>query len=187
MITGYIYSYMNNITKQYYVGQTLRSIEERAKENGKGYLNQPKFGAAIKEYGWENFTLTILETISSNDLNELISKLNELEKYYIQKFDSYNTGYNCTKGGKNCLRPSTFKVLNFELQGDDNIEKCEVKVNTELKIEENYNKNSNKKIIGVCVPFDIYQKIKEEADDNFISVSDVVRKIIYLYIKNKNC
>ena len=36
-------------------------------------------------------------------LQELESKLNELEEYYIQEYNTYELGYNSTSGGEGCL------------------------------------------------------------------------------------
>lgn len=47
---------------------------------------------AIRKYGLENFTFEVLEECPS----EL---LNEREIYWINYFDSYYNGYNCTLGG----------------------------------------------------------------------------------------
>lgn len=44
--------------------------------------------------------------------------------------------------------------------------------------------NEGKKVIGTQVSLSIYQKVKEDADSNFMSVSDLLRKIIYLYYKS---
>lgn len=170
MIYGYVYCYRNIYTNEYYVGQTTRSISDRAGEQGKKYLKQPKFGAAIKEYGWDAFEYILLQSIKSDDLKELVDKLNYYEKLYIQKFNSYLNGYNCTTGGKNCIRPTTQQLLN----------KKEEKI--EIKAESKW----DKKVIGTYVTFELYEELKKEAVDNSISISDMIRKILYLYIKNKN-
>ncbi len=51
-----------------------------------------KLNNAWKKYGEENFEYEILCFCDEGDLNEM-------EQMYIQKFDSYNNGYNCTLGG----------------------------------------------------------------------------------------
>ena len=58
---------------------------------------------AIRKYGLENFNYEILV----KDISD-IEMLNELEIYYIQKFNSQvPNGYNIEKGGKNCSKPKT--------------------------------------------------------------------------------
>lgn len=48
---------------------------------------------AINKYGIEQFDFTIVEEC-------LAEELNEKEVYWIEFYDSYNNGYNLTKGGK---------------------------------------------------------------------------------------
>lgn len=48
----------------------------------------------IRKYGLENFELTILEDNLTDE------ELDDKERYYIQKYDTYNHGYNLTTGGK---------------------------------------------------------------------------------------
>lgn len=54
----------------------------------------------------------------------------------------------------------------------------------DIKIKE-VNKESIKKVIGTQISQELYDKLKEEADDNFMSVSDLLRKIIFMYYKDK--
>lgn len=48
---------------------------------------------AIIKYGKENFSFEVLETVPKESLDDR-------EKYWIDKFDSYRNGYNATIGGK---------------------------------------------------------------------------------------
>ena len=81
-----------------YIGITSKKPEYRW-QNGSGYNRQPYFWRAIQKYGWENFTHEIL----MNDL--CLDKACEMEKYFIQLFDSNNPerGYNNTDGGEGKL------------------------------------------------------------------------------------
>lgn len=94
---GFIYCYTNKLTGMKYVGQTVKTLKERAGNNGKAY--HYKFGNAIREYGWENFIPEILEEISADNKIDLHIKLNERETYWIDKLDTYLNGYNITRGG----------------------------------------------------------------------------------------
>lgn len=49
-------------------------------------------------------------------------------------------------------------------------------------MEEKYS-YSDKKIIGVQVPMDMFLKIKEIADERFISMSDVVRSVLFKWLE----
>ena len=105
---GRIYIYFNKKkyetegVKKYYVGQTTKKPEHRAGCNGNDYLQSTtKFAYAIKKWGWEAFELTVIE-----DYIKTKEELNRLEMFYIEKYDSYNNGYNCTKGGDGLCQPS---------------------------------------------------------------------------------
>ena len=77
-----IYCITNKVNGKQYVGQTVRSAEERFKEHcrdKKMYISK-----AIRKYGKENF---IVETIDSA---LLIDDLNEKEIYWIDKFKTKN-------------------------------------------------------------------------------------------------
>lgn len=103
---GIIYCHTNKINNKKYIGQTISTIALRSKK-GFGYTldgNQPthtKFANAINKYGWDNFEHEILKTVEANTKEELIEKLNELEIFYINLFDTFKNGYNCDLGGKN--------------------------------------------------------------------------------------
>lgn len=93
---GQIYKITNIINKKCYIGQTLYDANKRFKEHINASTNTRKnnhFYNAIRKYGIENFELEILENNVAED------KLDELEIYYIKKYDSYNNGYNSTIGG----------------------------------------------------------------------------------------
>jgi hypothetical protein len=51
-----------------------------------------ELGEAIRTYGKDNFYFIILQECELNELNEL-------ERYWIQKLDTYSNGYNMTPGG----------------------------------------------------------------------------------------
>lgn len=107
MRTGIIYCYLNPITGKRYVGQTIdeksRKSAFKTKElyctvlNSGGILS--KFDQARKDYGIDTFVYQILCKIEDDDIDILKERLNELEIYYIKKFNSFNDGYNSTEGG----------------------------------------------------------------------------------------
>lgn len=85
-----VYKHTNKINNKVYVGITKRSLHSRMQD---GYTGSSKFNNAIKKYGWNNFTSEILE--KDLTLQEACDK----EKYYINKYDSINNGYNLSEGG----------------------------------------------------------------------------------------
>ena len=46
-------------------------------------------------------------------------------------------------------------------------------------------KQSPKKVVGTQVNGEIYSKLAKDAEEDFISISDILRKIIYTYYRNK--
>lgn len=90
-----IYKHTNKINGKVYVGQTCQKPEERWR-NGDGYQHNPLFYNAILKYGWNSFAHEIIE---NNIINQ--KEANEKEMYYIAQYNSYEDGYNLTKGGDN--------------------------------------------------------------------------------------
>jgi hypothetical protein len=63
-----------------------------------------KFNSAIKKYGFENFTYEILfKTSFTKDLEKLKDVLNQMEIAFIEYYNSFNNGYNLTKGREGAL------------------------------------------------------------------------------------
>ena len=56
-------------------------------------MNQ-KFARAIRRYGLQNFTFEVVEYCNTKDA------LDDREKYWIQRYNSYKRGYNSTAGNK---------------------------------------------------------------------------------------
>ena len=93
---GYIYIIHNKLSPKVYIGQTTRSIEQRFNEHiRRDQKQKTKLGQAIKKYGQENFYVELLETINGD--KETLSKA---EQKWIKYYDSFNKGYNMTKGGE---------------------------------------------------------------------------------------
>lgn len=93
-----IYKITNKINNKCYIGQSIH-IEERwtdekycAFEPTNPHYNSI-LSKAFRKYGIENFNFEILEKCPYEFLNER-------EKFYIQKYDSYYNGYNATTGGE---------------------------------------------------------------------------------------
>lgn len=112
MFKGYIYRHWivnDESVEKNYIGQVYnRTPEERWGINGSGYKpvkgKEPThFYNAIQLYGWDNFNHKVLFSIECETLEELVFWLDEWEKYYIEKYDSFKNGYNSTLGGRGCL------------------------------------------------------------------------------------
>ena len=96
-MTGKIYCISNNINNKLYIGKTTYpTIQERFLEHCKDskkitHEKRPLYNA-MKEYGIEHFSISLIEEC---DLNVL----GDREQYWIEFYDSYYNGYNATKGG----------------------------------------------------------------------------------------
>ena len=99
---GYIYLFQNKLNNKCYVGQTCdfeRRLAEHIYEANKGsmfHLHQ-----AIRKYGINNFDISVLYKCSGEEV--VLDSLNEKEMYYIDKYDSFNSGYNMTAGSRGSL------------------------------------------------------------------------------------
>jgi group I intron endonuclease len=94
---GKIYKITNLINNKMYIGLTTEPISVRwsghkaySKTENNIYLYN-----SMNKYGIENFKIETLVTGVKS-----MSKLYELEKLYIKKYDTFNTGYNLTLGGE---------------------------------------------------------------------------------------
>lgn len=100
MIRGIIYKYTSPSNKVY-IGQTINEEKRKREHKDYSYSNRDNmpFHAAIRKYGFESFLYEVVYEGFFNTTEESTKKLNEMEQYFIKKYDSYNTGYNATKGG----------------------------------------------------------------------------------------
>lgn len=89
--------YTNKINGKRYIGQTARDVEERHRQHL--YQHDTYFDRALDKYGANNFSLEIL-----HDNVYDIEELNQLEEYYINKYDTFESGYNLNRGGDNKTR-----------------------------------------------------------------------------------
>jgi group I intron endonuclease len=110
-VTGHVYLMTNIITKKNYVGQTRSHRLNKGKYRPFGYkkrfddhiseaINNTKkhqcqlLNNAIRKHGKDNFIVKLIEICE-------VSKLNEREIYFIDKYKSQSpNGYNLTKGGQ---------------------------------------------------------------------------------------
>lgn len=99
---AYIYKISNNINDKVYIGKTLYSIQRRWKQHlynaksRKDLQHMPLY-FAMNVHGIEHFSISEVEQVKDYHL------LSQRQKYWIIKFDSYNHGYNATKGGDGSL------------------------------------------------------------------------------------
>ena len=94
---GKIYLITNDVNSKVYVGQTIQTLNKRfnghccyskSDRSSNMYIKR-----AIHKYGRDKFHITLIEECP-------LDLLNEREKYWISFYNSYNEGYNLTKGGQ---------------------------------------------------------------------------------------
>lgn len=120
MRTYYIYKATNKINGKSYIGQTV-DYKSRVWQHMRCYEKEDcKFHDAIKEFGSDNFDWEVLETCNGKE------KANDLERKYIELFNSYRNGYNDNKGGVGghnaraivCLKPDGEFVKRYDSASD---------------------------------------------------------------------
>ena len=95
---AYIYQILNKANNKKYIGQTInfKRRKKRHLTDLRCHRHDNKhLQNAFDKYGEDSFEFSILyEENCSQD------RLNELEEYYIEKYDTYLNGYNCNRGGQ---------------------------------------------------------------------------------------
>lgn len=111
----YIYCYTNKINQHKYVGQT-NNYNRRIREHHSCAFNKNASSyndlihKKIREYGEENFEITLIEKLYTDDIEEV----NKREQYWIKEKNSYcgnGAGYNMDSGGG---RKEHSKILSDE-------------------------------------------------------------------------
>lgn len=97
-IIGIIYQIRNKINNKKYIGQTIRSFNNRIEDYKRGAGND-FINNAFNKYGWDNFEFSIIDTAQT------IEELNAKEIRYINEYKTTdkNLGYNIETGGKNAI------------------------------------------------------------------------------------
>ena len=99
MDKGKIYKITNKVNNKVYIGCTVTSLEKRYYEHIYRCFKtdyKSKLYNSIKKYGEENFEIELIEECEINNIYEI-------EKKYIEQYDSFKNGLNSTLGGEGCL------------------------------------------------------------------------------------
>ena len=145
-----IYIITNKINNKSYIGQSV-NIEKRITTHFWAAFkeNLPSYNfhiyQAIRKYGKENFEWHILETLEEVDR----VKLDELEKYYINKYNSYNNRYNMNEGGE---------TANQNIASGENNGKAKLTKKDVVEIREAYNNHELKR--------NVYERYKNRISES---------------------
>ena len=114
-----IYRAINKINGKCYVGQTRHSLDYRKSRHLQCAKSGVKthFYSAIRKYGEDNFDWEVV--CSTNNKQ----RLNELETFYIQKYDSIRHGYNMIDGGNNNI----MDIESVKTKHDEKMHSAEVR------------------------------------------------------------
>jgi len=114
MRKGVIYKATNINTGLSYIGQSIEFDKRKKRHHYKAFQRDSNthFHRALRKYSADSFQWDILE----DDINE--DTLDTREMYWIDKFDTYNNGYNMTAGGETSpIIPQIF-TLYSEFKGE---------------------------------------------------------------------
>lgn len=106
-IYGYVYCIENKVNNKKYIGITTRTLSKRFEEHKKA---DSYIGSAIRKYGANNFL------ISELDVAETHEELCQLEVFYIEKFKTFENGYNLTIGGDGVVKDIYIDIILSERQ-----------------------------------------------------------------------
>ena len=91
-----IYKITNNINGKVYIGQTIRTLDERIREHKR--FKKSLISKAFRKYGFKNFIFEIIDNADS------IEELNDKECKWIKLYNCIvPLGYNQCEGGGNTL------------------------------------------------------------------------------------
>ena len=101
---GLVYIHTCTITGKSYIGQTTKSMEARWMEHLLD-RHKTKFHNALKKYNAKYWTHKVLAYASDKE------GLDQLETFYIDKYDTIKNGYNLKTGGSHGLHSEESKNL----------------------------------------------------------------------------
>lgn len=96
---GIIYIIKNKLNGKSYIGQTI-NYKRRKRQHFNRIETCSALKRAFKKYGKEAFEMFPILELKATTKENLHILLNSFEKSYIKKYDTYNNGYNTTKGGE---------------------------------------------------------------------------------------
>jgi group I intron endonuclease len=159
-----IYKCTNLITNECYIGydsnwpsRKVKHLYDVSNTNSKNY--NCHFYRAIRKYGIESFYWNII--YQSKDKEHC---LNEMESHFINEFDSFNNGYNMTKGGEGTLGKKSWLGRKHSIET-----KLKISNSAKGKIRsKEHSENISKSKLG--------KKIKPFTDEHKKKISESIKK-----------
>ncbi len=102
-----IYRITNVVNGKVYIGQTSQGLRQRQREHICRFNlgeRDHKIYMAMRKYGLKNFEFEALCNTFTQEF------LDDLEIYFIAKYDSFNNGYNMTIGGDSVSKETRKKI-----------------------------------------------------------------------------
>lgn len=143
---GYIYKISNSVNSKLYIGQTTRDVDKRFKEHLKSCSEKSKktlhLYQAMNLYGKDKFFVEQIDEANSQE------ELNEKEKYWIEFYDSINTGYNMMAGGseENPMNSNIVKEKHDEKMRSEEVRNKISKTLSELRTTAGFSAEHKQKI-----------------------------------------
>lgn len=166
-----IYRISNRINNKHYIGQSL-NIENRWKEHINNIsIKDNSIYRALRKYGIDNFEFKIIEECTED-------MLNERERYWIEYYDSYNNGYNMTKGGESSKKLDyDFLVSQYLLCGttQKTAKKCGCHIHTVSNALKAYNITPNTNSLGINRPIKQIDPETLETVTTYNSIADAAK------------
>lgn len=160
-----IYSITNIITGDMYIGQTYQNAgfkgrwRDHRRELNKNIHNNKHLQSAWNKYGEEAFEFNVVH------LCDELDDLNVLEKYYIEKYNTYKDGYNLTMGGDGFVYDEDDLLRRRQEQSKISKEMMRNKSNYSIKQIENVK-------ILLCEPTDLLIKNRIKEISKLTSVTE---------------
>jgi group I intron endonuclease len=159
---GVIYCFHCIPNGKKYIGMTEKPLKYRVNQHinnvNKNYKTSRKFYNTIKKYGINNFIIGIIEECDCKILNQK-------EKYYIGKFDTYKNGLNSTLGGEGVSgwkhTEETKKVIREKRKKQIITEEHKEKLRGKKHTEE-WKKNQSERQKGRIVSEETRKKLSEK-------------------------
>lgn len=90
----YLYALVNRINNQTYFGITNNFNNRMRQHKNYNIVDNRKLYNSIKKHGWKNFDKEIVAVVYCR------TEVFELERFYIEEFDTFRNGLNSTPGGE---------------------------------------------------------------------------------------